>query len=281
MSGFPGTSNFQPVKAARTENCGASDSISAELCEERTQGALLKQPAPALLPSAPRLGIIRAPPTTRGVRHSRRSLTSRPKRHQKYVTTRSACRTPFPRHLWVRPRVRRRSARIAHELPSDECGSRAPGIESLQLRTICRVPGARPRGFEPLPFGSVDRRLAPVFGFVEPREVNQLARNSPEPLRPPGEQLSSGLPALVIRTARYRDPGDPASDPPAACDVATARGAGRHAGRDGRGTARGSIATPTAVRQCFFLGFLTTRCTTLDGHFETGGSCHALVVPSS
>jgi hypothetical protein len=44
----------------------------------------------------------------------------------------------------------------------------------------------------------------------------------------------------------------------------------------------GSIATPTAVRQCFFfLGFLTTRCTTLDGHFETGGSCHALVVPSS
>lgn len=51
-----------------------------------------------------------------------------------------------------------------------------------------RLSEARPRGFEPLTFGSVDRRLARRFGSIEPFSLVSLARNSPETRRSSAER---------------------------------------------------------------------------------------------
>jgi hypothetical protein len=58
----------------------------------------------------------------------------------------------------VAKKVARKSARIAHELPSVALAWERSPMKILQMRTIFRVLVARPRGFEPLTFGSVGRR---------------------------------------------------------------------------------------------------------------------------
>ncbi len=68
--------------------------------------------------------------------------------------------------------------RLGHDRASEPTGRAGKSLSkstAVQVKR-CSAPG----GFEPLTFGSVDRRLASLFGSVEPNHAGQVARNSPE-----------------------------------------------------------------------------------------------------
>jgi hypothetical protein len=82
----------------------------------------------------------------------RRSRTGRP---STAYGRRAAGEVSLRVGLRVAKKVARKSGQIAHELPSDELDGKRAGRKFLQILMIFRVELARPRGFEPLTFGSV------------------------------------------------------------------------------------------------------------------------------
>jgi hypothetical protein len=86
---------------------------------------------------------------------------------------------------------------------------------------------ARPTGFTPVTFGSVDRRLSSDFGSTEPCWCRQLARNSPETLRSFAGRRDPGLLGRAQSTQRDGRPCWPPERHPGGGDGQPQHNSGR------------------------------------------------------